>query len=514
MALKVIEHASVADRQAMGVDARQRTPLTGLAGWVPAADRPDPVALLEDQNTTREPDLVPVRHGRMMVSPFTFYRGAAKIMATDLASTPTAGLTSQLCGDAHLSNFGVFASPERRLLFDLNDFDETLPGPFEYDVKRMAASFTIAARNNGLSQAEGRTVTTAAVRAYREAMGQFARMGVMDLWYARLSEDDLRAAVSNIATESKGAKAGKPGKAKDGRAKAGRKTGKAAKTAKVAKPDQQHDRASGSGQWAVKQAEKNLAKARTRDSLQALSKLGERVDGHYRIVSQPPIVVPLRDLGEQYALAPEFVQDMLHSQFRDYRSTLQDDRRYLLERFEIIDMARKVVGVGSVGTRAFIVLLQGRDDQDPLFLQVKEATRSVLEDHLPKSRYRNPGERVVRGQRMMQASSDIYLGWTKGVQANRYLYWRQLRDMKGSALVDTMSAVVMENYASMCGWTLARAHARSGDPVAMASYLGDGDEFDKSITDFSQRYADQNEIDYQAFVAAVRSGRIPAVEGV
>jgi uncharacterized protein (DUF2252 family) len=213
-------------------------------------------------------------------------------------------------------------------------------------------------------------------------------------------------------------------------------------------------------------------------------------------------------------MTPEFVQDMLHSQFRDYRSTLQDDRRHLLERFEIIDMARKVVGVGSVGTRAFIILLQGRDDQDPLFLQVKEATRSVLEDHLPRSRYRNPGERVVRGQRMMQASSDIFLGWTKGVQANRFLYWRQLRDMKGSALVDSMSAVVMEYYAGMCGWTLARAHARSGDPVAMTSYLGDGDEFDKSITDFSQRYADQNEIDYQAFVAAVRSGRIPAVEGI
>jgi uncharacterized protein (DUF2252 family) len=506
MAVRVIEHPCITDREARGADARRRTPLTEHAGWIPGSDRPDPVALLEEQNVTREPDLVPVRHGRMMVSPFTFYRGAAKIMATDLAGTPTAGLTSQLCGDAHLSNFGVFASPERRLLFDLNDFDETLPGPFEYDVKRMAASFTIAARNNGLTAAEGSAVTTAAVRGYREAMAGFAQMGVMDLWYARFSEDDLRAAVSKIGTESKGSRNGKP--------KAGRKAGKARKTVTTARSARQDHEKQGGGQGVVKRVQKNLAKARTRDSLQALSKLGELVDGHFRIVSQPPIVVPLRELEQQYAMTPEFVQDMLHSQFRDYRSTLQDDRRHLLERFEIIDMARKVVGVGSVGTRAFIILLQGRDDQDPLFLQVKEATRSVLEDHLPRSRYRNPGERVVRGQRMMQASSDIFLGWTKGVQANRFLYWRQLRDMKGSALVDSMSAVVMEYYAGMCGWTLARAHARSGDPVAMTSYLGDGDEFDKSITDFSQRYADQNEIDYQAFVAAVRSGRIPAVEGI
>jgi len=437
--------------------------LSSHSGWVPAADRPDPVGLLEAQNTTRELDLVPVRHGRMMQSPFTFYRGAAKIMATDLAGTPTAGFTSQLCGDAHLSNFGVFASPERRLMFDLNDFDETLPGPFEFDLKRMAASFTIAARNNGLTTAQAGSVTLAAVRAYREAMAQFARMGVMDLWYARLSEDDLRAAVGKLAGKagkaSKGGKGAESGAAKDGR------TGKQDKKGKFARPTGRSAlRAS-----EVKRAEKNLVKARSRDSLQALSKLGELVDGHYRIVSQPPIVVPLRDLSRHYAMTPEHVHDMLRDQFREYRSTLQDDRRHLLERFEIIDMARKVVGVGSVGTRAFIVLLQGRDDQDPLFLQVKEATRSVLEDHLPKSRYRNPGERVVQGQRMMQASSDIFLGWTKGVQADRFLYWRQLRDMKGSALVDRLSASLLESYAGMCGWTLARAHARSGDPVAMAA---------------------------------------------
>jgi uncharacterized protein (DUF2252 family) len=505
MTATVIAHPSVADRQAKGTAARQQTPLTSHAGWVPAAGRPDPVALLEAQNTIRDADLVPVRHGRMMVSPFTFYRGAAKIMATDLAATPTAGFTSQLCGDAHLSNFGVFASPERELVFDLNDFDETLPGPFEYDVKRMAASFTIAARNNGLTKAESRSATMASVRSYREAMAQFAQMRTMDLWYAHMSATDLQAAISKLAAgrryEGKPSKTGKKGKDV--------KAGKAPKTSKATEKARP-----GSAAWAAQRAEKNLRKAQTRDSLQALSKLGELVDGRYRIVSQPPIVVPVRDLQEQYGMSADDVEQAVHDQFRDYRATLQDDRRHLLEHFEVVDMARKVVGVGSVGTRAFIVLLQGRDAQDPLFLQVKEATTSVLEDHLPKSRYRNPGERVVQGQRMMQAAGDIYLGLTKGVQANRYLYWRQLRDMKGSALVDTMSAFMLEYYAGMCGWTLARAHARSGDPVAIAEYLGTGDEFDTSITDFSQRYADQNELDYQAFVDAVRSGRIPAVEGI
>jgi len=266
--------------------------------------------------------------------------------------------------------------------------------------------------------------------------------------------------------------------------------------------------------WAAKQADKNLRKVRTRDSLHALSKLGELVDGKYRIVSQPPIVVPLRDLHKRFGMDEADVAEAVRGQFRDYRAALPDDRRHLLERFEMVDMARKVVGVGSVGTRAFIVLLQGRDAGDPLFMQVKEATRSVLEDHLPKSRYTNPGERVVQGQRAMQAASDIFLGWTKGVQANRYLYWRQLRDMKGSALVESMSAFMLEYYAGMCGWTLARAHARSGDAIAITTYLGTGDDFDSAITDFSQRYAERNEADYQAFVDAVRSGRIPAVEGL
>jgi uncharacterized protein (DUF2252 family) len=473
-----IPHPSVDERRARGKEARNRTPPTSHAGWMPASDRPDPVGLLEAQNRTREPDLVPVRHGRMLVSPFTFYRGTAKIMATDLASTPTAGLQVQLCGDAHLSNFGVFASPERRLLFDLNDFDETLPGPFEYDVKRLAASFTIAARNNGFTKADARAVTTAAVTAYREAMAGFAQMGTLDIWYAHLDEDELLQGIRSAAATSTANKKG------------------AKKGAKVAR-----------------RAEKAVAKAHTRHSLQALSKLGELVDGQYRIVSQPPIVVPARELEATYGLSGEEMERVIREQFRAYRATLRDDQRQLLERFQFVDMARKVVGVGSVGTRAFIVLLQGRDQQDPLFLQVKEATASVLEDHLPKSRYRQHGERVVYGQRMMQAASDIFLGWTKGADVNRHYYWRQLRDMKGSAEVEAMVPLGLRFYAGICGWTLARAHARSGDPVAIAEYLGEGDQFDRSIADFAKRYVDQNERDYQAFAEAVRSGRLEALEG-
>src|SRR5215213_10202856 len=471
-----VPHLSVDERRAQGKEARNRTPPASHTQWAAAADRPDPVALLEEQNLTREPDLVPVRHGRMLASPFTFYRGTAKIMAADLAATPTAGLQVQLCGDAHLSNFGVFASPERRLLFGLNDFDETLPGPFEYDVKRMAASFAIAGRNNGFAKADTKAATLASARAYREAMASFAAMGTMDIWYAHLDQDQLLQAMRTAAKAS----------------------GKQAKAAKRAE----------------KTAERALTKARTRDSLQALSKLGEVVDGKYRIVSQPPIVVPMRELAATYGLSADEAERGIHEMFRAYRATLRDDQRQLLERFELVDVARKVVGVGSVGTRAFIGLLQGRDEQDPLFLQVKEATASVLEGPLPKSRYRQHGERVVSGQRMLQAASDIYLGWTKGVDANRHFYWRQLRDMKGSAEVETMAPVGLSFYAGICGWTLARAHARSGDPIAIAAYLGSSDRFDRSIADFSKRYADQNELDYQAFAEAIRSGRLEALEGV
>jgi uncharacterized protein (DUF2252 family) len=475
-----VPHLSVDERRAQGKEARDRTPPSSHTGWAPATDRPDPVGLLEEQNLTRELDLVPVRHGRMLASAFTFYRGGAKIMAADLAGTPTAGLQVQLCGDAHLSNFGAFASPERRLLFDLNDFDETLPGPFEYDVKRLAASFTIAARNNGFSKADTTAATRASVAAYREAMASFAAMGTLNIWYAHLAEDELLKAVQSAAAEA---------------SKASKKAGKAAKRAQ-------------------KTAQRTAAKARTRDSLQALSKLGERVDGQYRIVSQPPIIVPARELEATYGISAETLQGVIHKQYRAYRATLRDDQRRLLERFQLVDMARKVVGVGSVGTRAYIVLLQGRDEHDPLFLQVKEATASVLEGHLSKSRYKQHGERVVRGQRMMQAASDIFLGWTRGqVEVGRNYYWRQLRDMKGSAEVESMGPVALGFYARTCGWTLARAHARSGDPIAIAEYLGESDQFDRSISDFARRYADQNELDYQAFADAIRSGRLEALEG-
>ena len=490
-AVSKVAHPSADERQAKGRQASEQTPPSSHSGWHPAADRPDPVALLEEQDLTREQDLVPVRHGRMMVSPFTFYRGGAKIMAADLKDTPVAGLNAQLCGDAHLSNFGLFASPERRLLFDLNDFDETLPGPFEWDVKRMAASFMIAARNNGFSKAEARAATQASVTAYREAMADFAKMPTMDIWYSHLDEDELRASLRS-------ALAGRKKEVKGAKGKKGKKDAEQEKLAKRAQ----------------KVADQTTAKAHTRDSLSALSKLGELAGGQYQIVSQPPVIIPARDLAATYGLSPDEVMPVIRDQFRAYRATLQADRRHLLEQFEIVDAARKVVGVGSVGTRAFIVLLQGRDAQDPLFLQIKEATASVLEAYLPKSRFRQHGQRVVEGQRMMQAASDIYLGWTKGLDVNRHFYWRQLRDMKGSVVVETLLPLGLAFYAGICGWTMARAHARSGDPVAIATYLGASDAFDKSITDFSQRYADQNEQDYEAFVKAVQSGRLQAVEGV
>ena len=470
MATGKVQHPTLEQRHEAGRAARERTPRLSHEGWGPALDRPDPVALLVEQDESREQDLVPVRHGRMMVSPFTFYRGAARIMAADLKDVPRSGLDVQLCGDAHLSNFGVYASPERTLLFDLNDFDETLPGPFEYDVARLAASFTIAAQNNGFTIDEARGAAEASISAYRTAMREFAQMRTLDVWYSRLDADAMLARAASAAS----------------------------------KRDQK----------AVARGGKVLAKARTKDSMQALAKLTEVVDGRHRIISTPPVVVPARDLHEAYGMSPDEVEDALHGLLRAYRSTLTDDRRHLLERFEFVDLARKVVGVGSVGTRAWIVLLQGRDGEDPLFLQVKQATRSVLEDHLPKSKFRQPGERVVQGQRLMQAASDIFLGWTKGVQTDIYYYWRQLRDMKGSTDPERMTPAAMNFYAGACGWTLARAHARSGDPVAIAAYLGKGREFDRAMGDFAMRYADQNQRDYDAFVAAIRSGTLEATEGV
>lgn len=488
------QHLTVADRRARGAEARNRTPLDAHAGWQPPPGRGDPVALLEAQNTTREPDLVPVRHGRMMVSAFTFYRGSAAIMATDLACTPTAGLEVQLCGDAHLSNFGVFASPERELLFDLNDFDETLPGPFEYDVKRLAASFTIAARNNAFDPADARKANLEVGRAYRTAMAAFAELGTLDIWNARMSEADVRAGIEHVRSKIA---------AKEAKEAKDVKRGKGGKAATMKKEDVQ-----------IRRSEQVLRKARSRTNLQALSKLTEVVDGRQRIVSQPPVLVPLRELELSAGYDAFDLEDIVRQVFGRYRGTLSDTRRLLLDDYVIVDVARKVVGVGSVGTRAFVVLLEGRDERDPLFLQVKEATRSVLEAHLPRSRYDNCGERVVQGQQLMQSASDIFLGWSAGLQTDRFYYWRQLRDMKGSADVESMIPKGLTFYAGICGWTLARAHARSGDPVAIAAYLGDGRTFDKAIAEFAEQYADQNEHDYRAFREAISSGRIEARTGV
>ncbi len=508
-----VDHPTREQRESRGKEARVHTPLGAHVGWAVPPHRDDPVSLIEGQNARRDADLVPVRHGRMMASPFTFYRGAAKIMAEDLAGTPTAGLTVQLCGDAHLSNFGVYASPERNMVFDINDFDETLPGPFEYDVKRLAASLTVAAYHNGCSRKEAHQVTESCVAAYREAMHHFAGLGTMDTWYAHLTEDDLREMMRRAIAEPASGK----NKKKTGKDKKDKKD----KRGPLETVDRDEAATAALAAMSAKEAkklekrfEKNALKARGRTSMQALSKLTEVVDGTHRIVSVPPVVVPARQLHETYGIAPELLEEVILSQFKSYRATLQPDRRHLLERFEVVDWARKVVGVGSVGTRAFIALLQGVDETDPLFLQVKEATSSVLEGPLRKSRYAQPGQRVVHGQRLMQGTSDIFLGWTRGQEEGRYFYWRQLRDMKGSALVDQMSATALELYGRLCGWTLARAHARSGDPIAIAAYLGQDDTFDLAITDFAQRYAEQNERDHAAFVEAVRTSRIEAVEGV
>ena len=458
---------SVADRATTGKEARRLVPRSSQAQLPdPVAGR-DPVALLREQDATREPDLVPVRHGRMMLSPFTFYRGAARLMAHDLKGTPRAGLQVQLCGDAHLSNFGLFASPERTLLFDLNDFDETLPGPFEYDVKRLAASFSIAGRNNGFTDTDCRAAASQTATAYRNAMAEYAGMKTLDIWYSRIAVDDIVTLLQQAATKKQ--------------------------MARVAK---------------------TVDRARLHDSTQALAKLGEMVDGTYRIASQPPLVVPVRDISHTFGLDPGAVNEAVRTQLHSYRTTLSPERAQLIDRFEIVDVARKVVGVGSVGTRAFIALLEGRDQQDPLFLQVKEATRSVLEEHLPRSVYRNHGERVVVGQRMMQAASDIFLGWTHGLDENRHFYWRQLRDMKGAVDVERLVPAGLATYARICGWALARAHARTGDPIAISAYLGRSDTFDRAITEFSARYADRNQQDYEAFCEAIDSGALEARQGV
>jgi len=464
-----VAHPTTAERETRGKAARKETSRSSHALYEPAADRPDPIDLLERQAATRVPELVPIRYGRMLVSPFTFYRGAALIMASDLAATPRSGLTVQCCGDAHLSNFGVFASPERRLVFDINDFDETLPGPWEWDVKRLAASMLIAAQYNGFAAKDQDRVVLDTVAEYRGAMTQFAAMKNLEVYYAHLDiEVTLRERDSELQAKQ------------------------------------------------VKRTERAIAKARTRDSMSAFSKLAVEVNGEVRIGAEPPLIVPLADLAQ--GQQREEIFDALHELLRAYRTTLQHDRRILLEQFELVDFARKVVGVGSVGTRAWIGLLLGRDGQDPLFLQMKEAEASVLEGFLETSEFENHGERVVNGQHLMQAQSDIFLGWVhveSGLDdQERDFYGRQLKDWKGSAEVEQMVPSGMATYGRLCGWTLARAHARSGDRVAIASYLGGGPTFDRAILGFAHAYSEQNTRDYQALVQAVDSGRIRAERGL
>src|SRR5215212_1472792 len=440
-------------RYERGRVARREVPRGAHAGWAPAPDRPDPVDLLEAQARDRIEDLMPIRYSRMMASPFAFMRGSAIVMAQDLAGTPKTGIQTQLCGDAHLLNFGAYASPERTLLFDLNDFDETLPGPWEWDIKRLAASFVVAGRDNGFDAADCHAAAQAVTASYRQRMAEFSEMGELEVWYSRIGEAEIQGLLSS--------------------ARAGKKT--------------------------TKKLSKNVQKARGRDSLHALSKLTTVVAGRRRIIDDPPLLVRIPEGDE--------IRGQVYAILESYKRTLQEDRRHLLERYDFVDAARKVVGVGSVGTRAYVVLLEGRDGDDPLFLQVKEAGASVLERYVESNTYEHHGHRVVAGQRLMQAASDIFLGWFRGTEG-RDFYWRQLKDMKGSANVETMSSDELILYAGVCGWALARAHARSGDRVQIAGYLGKSDRFDGAIADFAEAYADQTERDHAALLEAVKSGRV------
>ncbi len=450
------------ERRMRGRRARTRAPRSSQGDWSPADQRRDPVALLEQQASSRVPELIPIRYQRMAASPFAFFRGAANVMAFDLASTEDSGLRAQLCGDAHLANFGVFASPERTLVFDVNDFDETLPGPWEWDVKRLAASVAIAGRQRGFTRKQRASSVGATIREYREAMLRFASMRNLDIWYARLDESDIRARLR-------------------------RQGGAAEREAALS----------------------IFEKATRKDSTRAFAKLTHTVDGEPRIVNEPPLIVRLDELvgpGE----AQEAKQRM-HELLEAYVASLPHDRRRLIERYRFVDLARKVVGVGSVGTRVWIALTLGRDREDPLFLQCKEAQPSVLEPFAGRSRFNNHARRVVEGQRLMQSSSDIMLGWLSAAGADgerRDYYVRQLWDWKGSVEVESTDPTGLEIYAQMCGWTLARAHACSGDPIAISGYLGSSSRFEDAIVRFAELYADQNERDHRALLDAIDSGRV------
>jgi uncharacterized protein (DUF2252 family) len=464
---KVVAHFTPGERAARGKAARAEIPRSSQAE-IEFRKRRDPIALLEEQAVSRVSELVPIRYGRMLVSPFAFYRGGALIMAADLSTTPHSGLRAQLCGDAHLSNFGVFGSPERNLVFDINDFDETAPGPWEWDVKRLAASFAILGRENGFSDKQRRVVVLDTVRSYREAMTSFAGMRNLEVWYSQLPiEQAFREFTAGVDPKR------------------------------------------------VKRQEANIAKSRTKDSIRAYEKLTHLVGGEPRIISDPPLIVPLDELLPPGA-DRDAAADEMKAMLRGYRRTLLSDRRHILESFQFADIARKVVGVGSVGTRAWIILMLGKDETDPLFLQAKEAQQSVLARYLTPT-HSNEGERVVHGQRLMQAASDAFLGWLRvtGLDgAQRDFYIRQLRDWKGSVVVEAMRPQGLLFYSRICGATLARAHARSGDRFAIASYLGSGSVFDEAVADFAEAYADQNDRDYAAVEAAVEQGRIVAQSGL
>ena len=448
---------TVDERRALGKSLRKQAPRTSHAEWSPDSARPDPIVSIEQQNKDRLDWLVPVRRRRMMASPFAFFRGGARIMAADLSTTPVTGLMVQACGDAHLANFGLFASPERKLVFDLNDFDETLEGPWEWDLKRLAVSFAIAARHNEIGRDEQGRAVGRVVRSYREAMNDFSNSRTTDVWYALIHEEDFASFADRGHT--------------------------------------------------LKRAMKTIAKAKTKDSRQATDRLAEEVQGEFRIKSEPPLLVPLRQLAKKHrVLHKQLVEDAYNS----YLNSVSPDCRVLLESFRLVDFGLKVVGVGSVGTRCWILLLVGRDLNDPLFLQIKEAKRSVLAEYLHPSPYQNQGRRVVEGQRLMQTVNDIFLGWTHTAETGHDFYWRQLRDWKGSVNVESLDFADLNSYARLCAWTLARAHARSGDPVAIAGYLGSTDTFDQALIEFAERYADQNERDYESFVAEIRSGRLEA----
>jgi len=454
----------VVARAERGKAARAAVPRTTHGEWTPPAGRRDPIELLQEQAADRVQELLPIRYGRMLNSAFAFYRGAAYLMAADLAGEPRTGLDVQLCGDAHLSNFGAFAAPDRRLIFTLNDFDETLAGPFEWDLKRLVASFAVAGRDRGFDAKQRQKVNMTVTRSYREAMHGFAAMGTLELWYARIELDEIALMGAAHVTSKQ-----------------------------------------------QKRFEKNLDKTRSKDSMRAFAKLTTVVDGRARFVSEPPLLTPVEELvgSDRRAELDAYVRKVLSG----YGRTLPSDRRRLLGRFRYADAARKVVGVGSVGTRAWVLLLLGRDGGDPLILQFKEAQASVLEPFLGRSEFDHHGRRVVEGQRLMQAASDILLGWVRtpdfeGVP--RDFYVRQLWDSKGSALVELMEPNIMELYARICGRALAKAHARSGDAIAIAAYLGKSTRLDRALSDFAEAYADQNERDHRALAEAVASGRIEA----